>query len=195
LESKETTHYSVVDVEGGAVSVTTTLNSGYGAKVMAPGGFFMNNEMDDFAIAPGVANLYGLVQGKYNAVKAGRRPLSSMTPTIVVKNGYVDSVIGSPGGPTILTTVMQVLLNRYLFKMNPSAAVAFPRFHRQDLPEKISFEVGRISSSQRGHFRQLGQPIEVTGGLGDVNAIFRWQGEWKAIADPRRQGLAISEIR
>jgi gamma-glutamyltranspeptidase/glutathione hydrolase len=195
LESKETTHYSVMDGEGGAVAVTTTLNGGYGAKVMAPGGFFMNNEMDDFAVAPGVANLYGLVQGKYNAVKAGRRPLSSMTPTIVVKNGRVDAVIGSPGGPTILTTVMQVLLNRYLFKMNPATAVAFPRFHRQDLPEKISFEAGRISSSQREHFRQLGQPIESVGGLGDVNAIFLWKGEWQAFADPRRQGLAISGIR
>ena len=177
------------------LQLTTTLNGGYGAKVMAPGGFFMNNEMDDFAVAPGVANLYGLVQGKYNAVKAGRRPLSSMTPTIVVKNGRVDAVIGSPGGPTILTTVMQVLLNRYLFKMNPATAVAFPRFHRQDLPEKISFEAARIPSSLRGHFRQLGQPIEAVGGLGDVNAIFLWKGEWQAFADPRRQGLAISGIR
>ena len=106
------------------MALTTTLNSGYGAKVMAPGGFLMNNEMDDFATNPGKPNQFGLVQGAYNAVVPGRRPLSSMCPVIVVKNGKVDAVVGSPGGPTILTTVLQVLLHRYEFGMDPLTAVA-----------------------------------------------------------------------
>jgi len=191
LESEETTHFSVMDPQGGAVSVTTTLNGAYGAKVMAPGGFLMNNEMDDFAAAPGTANQFGLVQGKYNAVVAGRRPLSSMSPVIVVKEGRVDAVLGSPGGPTILTTVMQVLLNRYLFAMNPKAAMAFPRFHRQDLPEVLHFEPGRLNDFSRAYLKRVGQPMKRRSSLGDVNAIFWWKGEWRAFSDPRHEGLGL----
>ncbi len=191
IESAETTHYSVVDAEGGAVAVTTTLNGAYGAKVMAPGGFLMNNEMDDFATAPGQANQFGLVQQEYNAVHAGRRPLSSMSPVIVVKDGQVDAVIGSPGGPTILTTVLQVILNRYVFEFAPEKAVSAPRFHRQDRPATLRFESGRLGRPTVKALQKLGQPTKVRGSIGDVNAIFRDGGEWAAVADPRREGLGM----
>lgn len=189
FESTETTHYSVLDADGGAVAVTTTLNSSYGAKVMAPGGFLMNNEMDDFAALPGLANQYGLVQSEANAVIAGRRPLSSMSPVIVVRNGQVDSVIGSPGGPTILTTVLQILLNRYVFEMAPEDAVAAPRFHRQDRPPTLRYEEGRLGRTTLQALQALGQPLSEARPIGDVNAIFRDGDEWTAVADPRRGGM------
>ncbi len=183
-ESEETTHYSVIGPDGGAVSVTTTLNSSYGAKIMAPGGFLMNNEMDDFAANPGQANQFGLVQGEYNAVVPGNRPLSSMCPTIVVKNGEVDAVLGSPGGPTILTTVLQVLLNRYTYGMSPRKAVLAPRFHRQDRPAQISYEAQRLSVSGLSKLRSIGQAVKKRGLLGDVNAVFRSRGgELEAVAE------------
>jgi gamma-glutamyltranspeptidase / glutathione hydrolase len=188
-ESFETTHFSVLDAQGGAASITTTLNSGYGAKVAAPGGFFMNNEMDDFAALPGRANQYGLAQGESNAVVAGRRPLSSMCPVIVVRGGQIDAVIGSPGGPTILTTVLQILLNRYVFEMSPEDAVAAPRFHRQDRPATLRYEPGRLGRPNLLKLRELGQPLAETRSIGDVNAIFRDGSEWAAVADPRREGL------
>jgi len=190
-ESAETTHYSVLDADGGAVSVTTTLNGAYGAKVMAPGGFLMNNEMDDFAVAPGQANQFGLVQQEYNAVNPGHRPLSSMSPVIVVRDGRVDAVLGSPGGPTILTTVLQVLLNRYLFEFSPEKSVAAPRFHRQDRPPTLRFETGRLGRPTLKALQKLGQPTEVRSLIGDVNAIFRDGAEWAAIADPRRDGMGV----
>lgn len=190
IEHLETTHFSIVDGEGAAVSCTTTLNGAYGAKVMAPGGFVMNNEMDDFAALPGTANQYGLVQSKYNAVVAGHRPLSSMCPVIVVENGKVDAVVGSPGGPTILTTVLQVLLARYDFHMSPEAAMAAPRFHRQDLPPVLQYETERLNSAQKEALRSFGQPIQLRKRLGDVNAIFRTKSGWEAIADPRYSGSA-----
>ncbi len=189
-EHMETTHFSVVDGQGAAVSCTTTLNGAFGAKVMAPGGFFMNNEMDDFAAKPGQANQFGLVQSSYNAVVAGRRPLSSMCPVIVVADGKVDSVVGSPGGPTILTSVMQVLLNRYVFGMSAARAVAAPRFHRQDLPPALRYESLRLDEAMRNELRSVGLPIESRGKSGDVNAIFRVDGFWKAVADPRWNGDA-----
>lgn len=189
IESAETTHYSVVDADGGAVSVTTTLNGAYGAKVMAPGGFLMNNEMDDFAVAPGRANQFGLVQQEANAVHAGRRPLSSMSPVIVVKDGKVDAVLGSPGGPTILTTVLQVLLNRYEFEYTPERSVAALRFHRQDRPATIRFESGRLGRPTIQALQKLGQESKARQSIGDVNAIFRDGAEWAAVADPRREGL------
>jgi gamma-glutamyltranspeptidase / glutathione hydrolase len=188
-ESLETTHFSVLDADGGAASITTTLNSGYGAKVAAPGGFLMNNEMDDFSAVPGRANQYGLAQGEANAVVAGRRPLSSMSPVIVVRNGQVDAVIGSPGGPTILTTVLQILLNRYVFEMSPEDAVAAPRFHRQDRPPTLRYEPGRLGRPNLLKLRELGQPVAEVRSIGDVNAIFRDGNEWAAVADPRREGL------
>ena len=189
FESTETTHYSVLDAGGGAVAVTTTLNSSYGAKVMAPGGFLMNNEMDDFAAVPGEANQYGLVQSEANAVIAGRRPLSSMSPVIVVRNGEVDAIVGSPGGPTILTTVLQILLHRYVFEMAPEDAVAAQRFHRQDRPPTLRYEPGRLGRTTLKALEALGQPLTETRSIGDVNAIFRDGDEWAAVADPRRGGL------
>ena len=190
-ESEQTTHYSVVDGRGGACSVTTTLNGAYGAKVMAPGGFLMNNEMDDFAAAPGRANQFGLVQGAYNAVAAGRRPLSSMCPVIVEQDGELDAVLGSPGGPTILSTVLQVLLNRYTFGMPPRRAVAAPRFHRQDRPAQLQYEPGRLDAAARHGLEQVGQPLRLRASIGDVNAVFRRGGRWQAVADPRRGGAAM----
>jgi gamma-glutamyltranspeptidase/glutathione hydrolase len=184
-EHGETTHFSVVDGDGAAVSCTTTINGAYGAKVMAPGGFLMNNEMDDFAARPGTANQFGLVQSRYNAVVPGRRPLSSMSPVIVVKNGQVDGVLGSPGGPTILTSVLQVLLARYVYGMEPHASVAAPRFHRQDLPPYVQYEPARLGSELRQQLRSWGQPLKQRPRIGDVNAIFRTPGGWEAVFDPR----------
>ncbi|MDP7062806.1 MAG: gamma-glutamyltransferase [Planctomycetota bacterium] len=189
-EHLQTTHFSVVDGDGAAVSCTTTLNGLFGAKVMAPGGFVMNNEMDDFAAKPGEPNQFGLVQSSYNAVIAGNRPLSSMSPAIVVVDGKVDAVVGSPGGPTILTSVLQVILNRYVFGMSPYRAVNAPRFHRQDLPPTLHFEPRRLNASMRYALSTLGQPIKSRSTLGDVNAIFRTSNGWRAIADPRWSGGA-----
>jgi len=192
-ESPQTTHFSVTDEHGAAVSCTTTLNGLFGAKVMAPGGFFLNNEMDDFAAQSGQANQYGLVQSAANAVIAGRRPLSSMCPVIVLdREGKVEAVIGSPGGPTILTTVLQVLLNRFVYGMSPQRAVAAPRFHRQDLPPYVQFEPNRLSSSLRSQLVQWGQPIQRRNVIGDVNAIFRLRnGDMQAVADPRSNGAGV----
>ncbi|MHC4824637.1 MAG: gamma-glutamyltransferase [Planctomycetota bacterium] len=198
VEHLETTHFSVVDGTGAAVSCTTTLNGAYGAKVMAPGGFVMNNEMDDFAALPGTANQFGLVQGNYNGVTAGHRPLSSMSPVIVVEDGVVDAVLGSPGGPTILTSVLQVMLARYSYGMSPEAAVAAPRFHRQDRPPEVQYELLRVDPAIRDALRERGQPMMVRHRLGDVNAIFRTDSGWEAVADPRWNGAAgtvSSEVR
>lgn len=179
-----------MDEAGNAVSCTTTLNGLYGAKVMAPGGFFLNNEMDDFAAQPGQANQYGLVQSEANAVRPGRRPLSSMCPIIVLDaQGEVEAVLGSPGGPTILTTVTQVLLNRYVFGMSPRHAVAAPRFHRQDRPAAIQAEAGRLTLDARSTLQSLGQPLRERRAIGDVNALFRLpDGSVEAVADPRSHG-------
>jgi len=193
-ESTETTHFSVVDQWGGAVSCTTTLNSNFGAKVMAAGIIF-NNEMDDFAAQAGKANQFGLVQSAANAIVAGNRPLSSMAPTIVLIDGKVDAVLGSPGGPVILTTVLQVLLNRYVFNMRPVAAVSAPRFHRQDLPTYIKYENSRISIAVRERLRQFNQPLRMVRGLGLVNAIFAFNDGYQAVSDKRGDGVAQSVLK
>lgn len=140
-ESPQTTHFSVVDKAGNAVSNTYTLNTGYGSGVTVTGaGFLLNNEMDDFTSKPGVPNGFGLIQGKTNAIAPRKRPLSSMTPTILVKNGKLFMVIGSPGGPTIITTVLQVILNVVDHRMNIAQAIAAPRLHHQWLPDQIAAE-------------------------------------------------------
>lgn len=192
-ESSETTHYSVVDSEGAACAVTTTLNGSYGSKVMAPGGFFMNNEMDDFATAPNTPNQFGLVQGAYNAIHPGRRPLSSMSPIIILREDRVEAVLGSPGGPRILTSVLQVLLNRFIFGMSPQQAVFAPRFHRQDLPESMEYEPERFSEIMLEALQALGQPLkERATYVGNVNAIFRVGDTWQAVADFRREGSGMT---
>jgi len=142
-ESSETTHFSVVDKDGNAVSNTYTLNFGYGSGVTIPGaGFLMNDEMDDFTSKPGVPNGFGLIQGESNAIGPNRRPLSSMTPTFLVKDGKLFMVIGSPGGPTIITTVLQVIVNVVDHGMNIAEAIAAPRLHHQWLPDQIQAETG-----------------------------------------------------
>ena len=145
-ESSETTHFSVVDGEGNAVSNTYTLNFGFGSGVTIPGaGFLMNDEMDDFTSKPGVPNGFGLIQGESNAIAPHKRPLSSMTPTFLVKDGKLAMVIGSPGGPTIITTVLQVIINVVDHEMNIAEAIAAPRIHHQWLPDEIQAETGSVS--------------------------------------------------
>ena len=142
-ESKETTHISIIDKEGNAVAVTTTLNGLYGSKVVVSGaGFFLNNEMGDFSIKPGVPNMFGAVGGEANSIKPGKRMLSSMTPTIVLKSGKPFIIVGTPGGTTIPTSVFQSIVNVVDFKLNPNLAVNLPKFHHQWLPESVLVERG-----------------------------------------------------
>jgi gamma-glutamyltranspeptidase / glutathione hydrolase len=142
-ESSETTHFSIVDSSGNAVSLTYTLNGGHGSGVTAPGlGFLLNNEMDDFAAQPGSPNMFGLVQGEANAIKPGKRPLSSMTPTILLRDGKLYMIVGGPGGGRIITSVLQTILNVVDFGMNVQDAVDAPRFHHQWMPDKITMERG-----------------------------------------------------
>lgn len=161
-EATETTHYSIIDAAGNAVSNTYTLNGHYGNGVTVRGaGFLLNNEMDDFATRPGVPNTYGLIQGEANAVAPGKRPLSSMTPTIVLKDGKPFLIVGSPGGPTIINTVLQVMLNVIDGGMTVAEANAAPRLHHQWLPDEVTFEPGGMTAEvanaliARGH--SLGQ--------------------------------------
>ena len=141
VEKMETTHYSVVDAAGNAVAVTYTLNGGYGNGITVPGlGFLLNNEMDDFTAKPGVANMFGLVQGARNAIAPGKRPLSSMTPTILLKNGKLFMTVGAPGGSRISTAVLQVILNVVDFGMNIQDAIDAPRVHHQWMPDRLSLE-------------------------------------------------------
>ncbi len=145
-ESDETTHYSIVDAEGNAVSVTTTLNGAFGSKLYSDElGYFFNNEMDDFSAKPGTPNSYGLIGVEANSIAPQKRMLSSMTPTIVEKKGKLFMVLGSPGGSTIITSVLQTILNVYEFKMGMQAAVNAPRFHHQWLPDEIIFEPNGFS--------------------------------------------------
>lgn len=147
-ESNETTHYSIVDADGNAVSVTTTLNGGYGSKLYCDElGFFLNNEMDDFSSKPGVPNYYGLVGAEANSIAPQKRMLSSMTPTIVEKNGKLLMLLGSPGGSTIITSVLQTILNVYEFGMTMQQAVDAPRFHNQWLPDDIMLEPGKFDKT------------------------------------------------
>ena len=141
VEPNHTTHYSVVDPEGNAVSITTTLNESFGSKVTAEGlGFLLNDEMDDFASKQGAPNVFGLIQGPANAIGPGKRPLSAMTPTIVLKNGKLFLVLGAEGGPTIITTVANILMGVVDYGLNIQQAVNSPRFHDQWLPDEIKLE-------------------------------------------------------
>ena len=199
-EKPTTTHFSVVDAPGGAVSVTTTLNDSFGNARVAPGlGFLMNNEMDDFATRPGQKNMYGLVQGEVNAVAPGKRMLSSMCPIIVVSGGKVAFVWGTPGGSTIPTTNFQVLLGTLLRHETLEAAVAAPRFHQQDLPDTVQYERGRFEPDWIEGLRRLGHTvverddgIYKSGLIGRVHGIARNpDGSWTAVADPRRSGAGL----
>ncbi|MEM6299460.1 MAG: gamma-glutamyltransferase, partial [Bacteroidota bacterium] len=173
IESHETTHYSIVDAEGNAVSVTTTLNGNFGSKVWVSGaGFFLNNEMDDFSIKPGVANQFGLVGGEANAIEAEKRMLSSMTPTIVERNGKLWLVVGTPGGSTIITTVYQTILNLREFNLDPQAAVDARRIHSQWLPDEVYVEEGSITNSTNLALQALGHQLVTWETIGKTELIF-----------------------
>lgn len=189
-ESLETTHYSIVDEAGNAVSVTYTLNGGYGSGVTATGlGFLLNNEMDDFAAVPGKPNLFGLVQGEANAVAPHKTPLSSMTPTIVTKDGKLYMVLGSPGGPTIINAVLEVMLNVIDFGMNMQQAVDQPRIHHQWMPDLISAE-NTLSPDTIALLQQFGHTVKTTNSIAEVAAI-RIFGEWlEGAPDGRTEATA-----
>ena len=160
-ESDQTTHYSIIDLEGNAVSVTTTLNGNFGSKLFVEeGGFFLNNEMDDFSIKPGEANMYGLVGGEINKIAPNKRMLSSMTPTIVEENGKLALILGSPGGSSIITSVLQVILNVFEFNMSIDEAVNAPRFHHQWIPEYIDLEPNTFSTKKIEELRGKGYHID-----------------------------------
>ena len=173
-ESEETTHFSVVDQWGNAVSVTTTLNWSFGSYVTVEGfGFLLNNEMDDFSAKPGEPNSFGLVGNEANAIEPKKRMLSSMTPTIVSKDGEVIMVVGAPGGSTIITTVLQVIHHVIDFGMPLQDAVNVPRFHHQWLPDAIQYEPGAISPDTQALLSEMGYSFAPRSGYGEVNAIGR----------------------
>jgi gamma-glutamyltranspeptidase / glutathione hydrolase len=172
-ESAETTHYTIVDSDGNVVSNTYTLNNSYGAGVTARGtGILLNNEMDDFTSKPGVPNAYGLLQGDANAIAPRKRPLSAMTPTIVLKDGKVYFAVGSPGGPTIINTVLQVIVNIVDFNMNIQQAIDAPRFHHQWMPDQIRWEPYGLNQDTRRVLETRGHVFaEKPGSMGDAEGI------------------------
>ena len=184
-ESDQTTHYSVVDKAGNAVAVTYTLNTNFGSGIVAKGtGILLNNEMDDFAAKPGVANAYGLVGGDANAVAAKKRPLSSMTPTLVLKDGKPTLVTGSPGGARIITTVLQTVVNTIDFANNPAEAAATPRIHHQWTPDELRVEKG-LSPDTLALLKQRGHNIAVKPSMGRTQTIQIRNGMLYGYSDPR----------
>jgi gamma-glutamyltranspeptidase/glutathione hydrolase len=208
FESGETTHYSVVDAEGNAVANTYTLNGAYGSGVTVEGaGFLLNDEMDDFTAKPGTPNMFGLIQGEANAIAPHKRPLSSMTPTIVLREPTTDAagnlgphrasplrlVLGSPGGGTIINTVLQVLLNVLVFNMDVREAVTAPRFHHQWMPDKLFLEPWGFSADTQQKLREAGYKLEMRGLIGECQAIaVAPETGWRfGAADPRGDGEAV----
>jgi gamma-glutamyltranspeptidase/glutathione hydrolase len=200
-ENPHTTHFSVVDSAGNAVAVTTTINSFYGIRAVVEGaGFLLNNEMDDFSAKPGAPNQFGLVQGEPNAIAPGKRPLSAMTPTIVLTpQGRLHLVLGSPGGSTIITNVFQNLSNVLDFGMGVQRAVGAPRIHHQHLPDEIGYEPGSLTAETLAALQAMGHTVKVRGSpdaaypyIGDIQAILvRADGVREGARDPRRGGAAI----
>jgi gamma-glutamyltranspeptidase/glutathione hydrolase len=193
-ESEATTHFSVVDAEGNAVANTYTLNGGYGSGVTIPGtGILMNNEMDDFSARPGTPNKYGLIQGEANAIAPGKRPLSAMTPTIVLRDGKLFLVLGSPGGPTIINTVLQTLLNVIDYRLSVQEAVDAPRVHHQWMPDRLVMESAGFSADVLDALRARGHAIEFRRSIGDCHAIMidPATGVRLGAADPRSDSRAI----
>jgi gamma-glutamyltranspeptidase/glutathione hydrolase len=190
-EPENTTHYSVVDPEGNAVAVTTTLNDSFGSRVTVDG-FLLNDEMDDFSSKPGVPNTYGLIQGPANAIGPGKRPLSAMTPTIVLKNAKLFLVLGSPGGPTIITTVANALMGVTDFRLDIQEAVNAPRFHHQWLPDELVVE-DRISPDTIHLLEGKGHKIKEAHSWGDGEciAIDPKSGERLGASDGRNNGKAV----
>jgi gamma-glutamyltranspeptidase/glutathione hydrolase len=185
-----TTHYSVVDADGNAVSTTTTLNNSYGSGVTVTGaGFLLNDEMDDFATAPGKPNMFGLVQGEANAVQPGKRMLSAMTPSIVLDStNNLYMVVGTPGGPRIITMVYHVISNVIDHHMSLPDAVAAPRMHHQALPDVVRLERNGFSEATLEDLRNRGYKVEEGGYSGDVEAIIRTANGWEGVSDPRYGG-------
>jgi len=192
-ESEETTHFSIIDSYGNAVSSTTTLNGGYGSKVVVAGaGFLLNNQMDDFSAKPGAPNMYGLVGGEANAIAPGKRMLSSMTPTIVEQDGKLFMVVGTPGGSTIITSVFQTILNVIEFDLHMQGAVDFKRFHHQWKPDMIQYEAGRFDDYLLKVLDQKGHQLRERSGIGRVDAILVLEdGKLEGGADPRGDDAAI----
>ncbi|MHB8177496.1 MAG: gamma-glutamyltransferase [Vulcanimicrobiaceae bacterium] len=171
-ENNDTTHFSIVDAHGNAVGVTYTLNDWFGASVMAGNtGFFLNDEMDDFTSKPGVPNMYGLVQGARNAIAPGKRPLSSMAPTILTKNGHLFMVTGSPGGSRIITIVLETILNVVDYHMNIQQAVNAPRIHMQWLPDEVQYEPGALTPTTMAALRRMGYTLKMIPWWGSAQAI------------------------
>ncbi len=195
FESSETTHYSIVDQFGNAIAVTTTLNGAYGSKLYAKDlGFFLNNEMDDFSSKPGEPNVYGLVGGEANSIQPQKRMLSSMTPTIVEKNGEFWMTLGTPGGSTIITSVLQTILNVYEFDMNMQEAVDAPRFHHQWLPDVIRFEPNSFTKDSLNYLEEKGYIIEEKNAtvIGKVDGIrVLPNGKLEGGADRRGDDTAV----
>lgn len=187
VESFETTHTSVVDPVGNAVSVTTTINLNFGSKVLVnKAGFFLNNEMDDFSAKPGVPNFFGLVGNEINAIQPGKRMLSSMTPTIIEKDGKLWLVLGTPGGSTIITSVFQVFLNMAEFDMDLHEAITAPRFHHQWLPDEIKYEAGAFDTTLNQQLRNLGHSMKEVKNIAKMKAIeVLPDGRLYGVGDPR----------
>ena len=191
-QSEETTHYSIVDKQGNAVSVTTTINSGYGNGITITGaGFLMNNEMDDFSSKPGEPNMFGLLGNEANAIEPKKRPLSSMTPTIVLKDDKPFLILGTPGGSTIITTVLQNFLNVVIHGMDIQQAVSSPRVHSQWMPDMVFHEKGGLSKSLIRKLSERGHDVKLRGNIGEANGIMiNDQGFWGG-PDSRGENTAI----
>ena len=191
VESEETTHLSAIDAEGNAVAYTTTLNSGYGSGIVVQGaGFLLNNEMDDFSSKPGVPNQFGLIGAEANAIEPKKRMLSSMTPTIVVHDNKPVIVTGSPGGSTIITTVLQVVTNVLDHGMTLNDAVAQPRFHHQWLPDVVTLERNGFSTAVVEELQELDHEITYRNAIGDANTAGSRDGWIIGVSDPRNTGYA-----
>ena len=191
-QSEETTHYSIVDKQGNAVSVTTTINAGYGNGItVTGGGFLLNNEMDDFSSKPGEPNMFGLLGNEANAIEAEKRPLSSMTPTIVLKNNRPFLILGSPGGSTIITTVMQNILNVVLHDMNIKEAVSSPRVHSQWLPDMVFHEKNGLNKKTINSLKKMGHNIRIRSSIGEANGIMITKDGYWGGADSRGENTAI----
>lgn len=185
-----TTHFSIMDAQGNAVACTETINTVYGSWVVEPKfGIILNNEMDDFAAVPGTPNAFGLIQGEANAVAAGKRPLSSMTPTIVIENGKAVHALGASGGPKIISATLQVLLNLTRFGMPPSAAVPAPRLHHQWMPDTLLLETP-LFNAWAPHLKQRGHVVQRAGESAVVQAVSRLPEGLQGASDPRKHGQA-----
>ena len=172
IESIETTHFSIVDAAGNAAAITTTLNGNFGSKVLVKnGGFFLNNEMDDFSIKPGEPNMYGLVGGEANEIVPGKRMLSSMTPTIIEKDHTLFMVVGTPGGSTIITSVFQTILNVIEHGMTMQEAVNAKKFHHQWLPDHVLYEAGAMDNTTLRELEAMGHVMKLRNGLGRMDAV------------------------